>query len=206
MEQRLLTALLGTICILLVIPALGCLIHLIRTAILRVIGQAVGGATAWFIANRATFLGVVHHECAHALVAVLTGGKVEQMQLFHPQGDQLGCVIWRPRRLYPGVCAIQYTLVSIAPVVFGCCTVYLLGKYGLPMCTSAWQTVLLGYIVFSVFIQSTMSRQDVRVAAKGLPVCAVMIFAVLLVTGADVCAWLLHAEWQGVLEHVLGTA
>ena len=206
MEQRLLTALLGTVCILLVIPALGCLIHLIRTAILRVIGQAVGGETAWFIANRATFLGVVHHECAHALVAILTGGKVEQMQLFHPQGDQLGCVIWHPRRLYPGACAIQYTLVSIAPVVFGCCTVYLLGKYGLPMCTSAWQTVLLGYIIFSVFIQSTMSRQDVRVAAKGLPVCAVMIFAVLLVTGADVCAWLLHADWQGVLEHVLGTA
>ena len=43
MEQRLLTALLGTVCILLVIPAVGCLIHLIRTAILRVIGQAVGG-------------------------------------------------------------------------------------------------------------------------------------------------------------------
>ena len=73
MEQRLLTALLGTVCILLVIPAVGCLIHLIRTAILRVIGQAVGGETAWFIANRATFLGVVHHECAHALVAILTG-------------------------------------------------------------------------------------------------------------------------------------
>ena len=186
MEQRLMTALMGTICILLVIPALGCLIHLIRTAILRVIGQAVGGETAWFIANRATFLGVVHHECAHALVAVLTGGKVEQMQLFHPQGDQLGCVIWRPRRLYPGACAIQYTLVSIAPVVFGCCSVYLLWNNVFPLCT--------------------MSRQDVRVAAKGLPVCAVMIFAVLLVTGADVCAWLLHTDWQGVLEHVLGTA
>ena len=63
-----------------------------------------------------------------------------------------------------------------------------------------------GYVMLSIFIQSTMSRQDVRVAAKGLPVCAVIIFAVLLVTGADVCAWLLHTDWQGVLEHVLGTA
>ena len=188
------------------IPTVGCLIHLIRTAILRVIGQAVGGETAWFIANRATFLGVVHHECAHALVAVLTGGKVEQMQLFHPQGDQLGCVIWRPRRLYPGACAIQYTLVSIAPVVFGCCNVYLLWNNIFPLCTRVWQMLLLGYVMLSIFIQSTMSRQDVRVAAKGLPVCAVIIFAVLLVTGADVCAWLLHTDWQGVLEHVLGTA
>ena len=66
--------------------------------------------------------------------------------------------------------------------------------------------LLLGYVMLSIFIQSTMSRQDVRVAAKGLPVCAVIIFAVLLVTGADVCAWLLHTDWQGVLEHVLGTA
>ena len=202
MEQRVLTALVGTICILLVIPAVGCLIHLIRTAILRVIGEMVGGETAWFIANRATFLGVVHHECAHALVAVLTGGKIEQMQLFHPQGDQLGCVVWRPRRLYPGSCAIQYTLVSIAPVVFGCCTVYLLGKYGLPMCTSAWQTILVGYMLFSIFIQSTMSRQDVRVAAKGLPVCAAMIFAVLFLADIDVLAWLTGMNWKLVFSNI----
>ncbi len=203
MEQRVLTALVGTICILLVIPAVGCLIHLIRTAILRVIGEMVGGETAWFIANRATFLGVVHHECAHALVAVLTGGKIEQMQLFHPQGDQLGCVVWRPRRLYPGSCAIQYTLVSIAPVVFGCCDVYLLGKYGFPLCTQAWQIILLGYILFSIFIQSTMSRQDMRVAAKGLPVCAAIIFVVLFVTGADVLTWLTGTDWQAVLARAL---
>lgn len=202
MEQRVLTALVGTICILLVIPAVGCLIHLIRTAILRVIGELVGGETAWFIANRATFLGVVHHECAHALVAVLTGGKIEQMQLFHPQGDQLGCVVWRPRRLYPGSCAIQYTLVSIAPVVFGCCNVYLLGKYGLPMCTSAWQTILVGYMLFSIFIQSTMSRQDVRVAAKGLPVCAAMIFAVLFLADIDVLAWLTGMNWKLVFGNI----
>ena len=202
MEQRVLTALVGTICILLVIPAVGCLIHLIRTAILRVIGEMVGGETAWFIANRATFLGVVHHECAHALVAVLTGGKIEQMQLFHPQGDQLGYVVWRPRRLYPGSCAIQYTLVSIAPVVFGCCTVYLLGKYGLPMCTSAWQTILVGYMLFSIFIQSTMSRQDVRVAAKGLPVCAAMIFAVLFLADIDVLAWLTGMNWKLIFSDI----
>lgn len=202
MEQRVLTALVGTICILLVIPAVGCLIHLIRTAILRVIGEMVGGETAWFIANRATFLGVVHHECAHALVAVLTGGKIEQMQLFHPQGDQLGCVVWRPRRLYPGSCAIQYTLVSIAPVVFGCCTVYLLGKYGLPMCTSAWQTIFVGYMLFSIFIQSTMSRQDVRVAAKGLPVCAAIIFAVLFLADIDVLAWLTGMNWKLVFSDI----
>ena len=203
MEQRLLTALVGTVCILLVIPAVGCLIHLIRTAILRVIGEAVGGETAWFIANRATFLGVVHHECAHALLAMLTGGKIEQMQLFHPQGDQLGCVVWRPRRLYPGSCAIQYTFVSIAPVVLGCCDVYLLITYVFPLCTSAWQMILLGYLVFSIFIQSTMSRQDVRVAAKGVPVCAAIIFVVLFVTGADVLTWLTGTDWQAVLAHAL---
>lgn len=202
MEQRLLTALVGTICILLVIPTVGCLIHLIRTVILRVIGEVVGGETAWFIANRATFLGVVHHECAHALVAVLTGGKIEQMQLFHPQGDQLGCVVWRPRRLYPGSCAIQYTLVSIAPVVFGCCTVYLLGKYGFPLCTSAWQTILLGYILFSVFIQSTMSRQDMHVAAKGLPACAAIIFVVLFLTGIDMFAWLTGMNWKLIFSNI----
>ena len=202
MEQRLLTALVGTICILLVIPAIGCLIHLIRTVILRVIGEVVGGETAWFIANRATFLGVVHHECAHALVAVLTSGKIEQMQMFHPQGDQLGCVVWRPRRLYPGSCAIQYTLVSIAPVVFGCCTVYFLGKYGFPLCTSVWQTILLGYILFSIFIQSTMSRQDMHVAAKGLPACAVIIFAVLFLTGIDMFAWLTGMNWKLIFSNI----
>lgn len=192
LEARLVTAAISTILILLVIPVAGYLILLARKGLLYLLGMIFDGETIWLIANRLTFPGVIHHECAHALFVVLTGAKIQDVELFHPQNDRLGSVTWYPRSVFPGAQSIQCTLVSVAPVILGILDFCLLYAFLLPRCTQVWQTILIVYLMLSIFFHATMSSQDIRIAWKGLPVCALILLMVFLVTGFDVAAVLQH--------------
>ena len=88
LEARLVTAAISTILILLVIPVAGYLILLARKGLLYLLEMIFDGETIWLIANWLTFPGVIHHECAHALFVVLTGAKIQDVELFHPQNDR----------------------------------------------------------------------------------------------------------------------
>lgn len=192
LEARLVTAAISTILILLVIPVAGYLILLARKGLLYLLGMIFDGETIWLIANRLTFPGVIHHECAHALFVVLTGAKIQDIELFHPQHDRLGSVSWYPRSVFPGAQSIQCTLVSVAPVILGILDFCLLYAFLLPRCTQVWQTILVVYLMLSILFHATMSSQDIRIAWKGLPVCALILLMVFLVTGFDVAAVLQH--------------
>lgn len=196
-EARLMTAAISTILILLVIPVAGYLILLARKGFLYLLGMVFDGDTVWLIANRLTFPGVIHHECAHALFVVLTGAKIQDIELFHPQHDRLGSVSWYPRSVFPGAQSIQCTLVSVAPVVLGVLDFCLLYACLLPRCTQVWQTILVVYLMLSIFFHATMSSQDIRIAWKGLPVCALILLVFFFVTGLDMAAVLQHAVFPG---------
>lgn len=189
LQARLLTAVINTILILLVIPMAGFLISLAKKALLYLLSMVFDGDTIWLIANRLTFPGVIHHECAHALLVVLTGAKIEHIELFHPQHDWLGSVTWYPRAIFFGAKSIQCTLVSAAPVIFGVLDVYLLYAFLLPRCTQIWQIVLVVYLMLSIFFHATMSRQDIGVASQGLPVCTLILLVFFFVTGVDIVSY-----------------
>lgn len=192
LEARLVTAAISTILILLVIPVAGYLILLARKGLLYLLGMIFDGETIWLIANRLTFPGVIHHECAHALFVVLTGAKIQDVELFHPQNDRLGSVTWYAKSVFPGAQSIQCTLVSVAPVILGILDFCLLYAFLLPRCTQVWQTILVVYLMLSIFFHATMSSQDIRIAWKGLPVCALILLVVFFVTGFDAAAVLQH--------------
>lgn len=190
LEARLITAVISTILVLLVIPVAGYVILLARKGILYLLGLVFDGETVWLIANRLTFPGVIHHECAHALFVVVIGAKIQDIELFHPQNDRLGSVSWYPTSIFPGAQSIQCVLVSAAPVILGILDFCLLYVMLLPRCIYVWQTILVGYLMLSIFFHATMSSQDIRIAWKGIPVCALMLLAVFFVTGFDVAALL----------------
>ncbi|MGM9677162.1 MAG: hypothetical protein ACI3XW_06090 [Butyricicoccus sp.] len=192
LEARLVTAAISTILILLVIPVAGYLILLARKGLLYLLEMIFDGKTIWLIANRLTFPGVIHHECAHALFVVLTGAKIQDVELFHPQNDRLGSVTWYAKSVFPGAQSIQCTLVSVAPVILGILDFCLLYAFLLPRCTQVWQTILVVYLMLSIFFHATMSSQDIRIAWKGLPVCALILLVVFFVTGFDAAAVLQH--------------
>ena len=133
---------------------------------------------AFTVRNYLTYPGVVHHELAHALFAWIAGARVERITL-RPAGDTLGSVQFTPRGAALRQ-SLQLTLSAIAPVVCGTLTLTLLMPRLLPWCQTLWQRALWGYFAVSVFFHMDLSPQDVRVALRGLPLCALLFFLITL--------------------------
>lgn len=157
----------------------GLLVEWIGNLLTGVLAAFLGNRAAFFIRNRLTFIGTVHHELAHALFAFLSGAKIKKIELFHVRGNQLGCVEFYPRG-NRFVKAIQMTLASIAPVIMGgvsLCVLYYFWHY---QCFEPWHYVLTGYLIVSILFHMNMSPQDVKNAWKGMPVmmliCYVMFY------------------------------
>ena len=173
------SAIYTAICIL-VIPCIGLLINFITEILLNSIASIFGGKTANFVANRVTFIGTVHHELSHALFAFLTGAKVTKIELFRPVGDRLGQVgfITRGNNVLK---SIQLTMSSIAPVICGTITEYILiYKLDISNYHIAIKIIYL-YIIISILFHMTMSTQDIKNALRGLPICTFIIFSIIFI-------------------------
>ena len=59
---------------------LGLVVEGFGNLLTAVISLFFGGSVAFFVRNRLTFIGTVHHELAHALFATLSGAKVTKNQ------------------------------------------------------------------------------------------------------------------------------
>jgi len=129
------------------------------------------------IANRLTFVGTMHHELSHAIVLFLTGAKILKINFFYPQGAILGKVTFQPRG-NKILQSIQLTLGSVAPVITGITSFYILIYKALSFCTEAWQTGVIYYLIISILMHTTMSKQDIKNALRGLPICSLIIFLI----------------------------
>lgn len=120
--------------------------------------------------NYLTFPGVVHHELSHALFAFLTGAKVTEIKLFriHHKDGRLGYVSYAPRGNFITM-SIQKVLSSIAPIVMGFISCSLLYLYARPELEDIlWQTVLLYYLMVSIILHMSLSKQDIKVMKSGI--------------------------------------
>lgn len=164
----------------LAIPIFGFILECILKLILKVLAYVTSNKFAYILVNRVTFIGVVHHELAHALFGVLTGTKISKMDLFKPQGDTLGSVSFSFRGNIVRQ-SVQKTLIAIAPVVCGalssCGIVYVFCKFDLPF----WGILILGYTLVSIILHMTMSKQDIKVMCKGIPIVYLLVYITLYV-------------------------
>lgn len=183
MGERLLSAAISTAIIILVVPVLGLLIDFITEEITKSLAKGIGVDAALFIMNYLTFLGTIHHECSHALYALLTGAKVTSMQIFKPEGNKLGSVQLQPRGIWLTK-SLQLTLSAIAPTVQGLISEILLFNLFM-FVTPLWAKILIIYVMVSIFIHMTMSGADVKAALKGLPIVALLVFAICLIFHVD---------------------
>lgn len=174
-----LTPLYETLLVPAVIFGIGLIVEWIGNVIAGILARLFGGKVAFFIRNRLTFIGTVHHELAHALFALISGAKVTKVELFHVRGQQLGCVEFYPRG-NAFTRAIQMTLSSIAPVVCGGISLCVLSWLWCYRCVLAWHYVLVGYLMISIIFHMNMSTQDIKNAWKGMPltmlICYVIFF------------------------------
>ena len=68
---------------------IGKLIDFLSGVMISLLAIPLGPTVAFYMGNYLTFIGTVHHEFSHALVALLTGARVTRISLI-PRGMQLG--------------------------------------------------------------------------------------------------------------------
>lgn len=159
------------------VPFAGFLVGRARRYVHVFLASALGPRVAFFIMNYATFPGVIAHEFAHALVAKLSGGRVDELRPFAPSGDSLGytrftCIGTRGQR------AFQAAAASCAPVACGYVLVSGLRRLAAYYPGEAGVRALLFYLAASVACHMSMSAADLkcyRHGAVGLSVRAAAI-------------------------------
>ena len=184
MGERLLQALISTGIIVLIVPVVGLLIEFITEEITIALAKGIGISPALFVMNILTFIGTIHHELSHALYALITGAKVTKVEVFKPDGNRLGKVEFIPRGNWMTK-SIQLTMSAVAPTVQGFITEVLLVRLFMSLSGPLWLKIVLGYVMFSIFIHMTMSSADVKAALKGLPFVALLIFVICAIAGVD---------------------
>lgn len=180
-------AIINTLLCITTVPCLGILLNCINNGILSLVYHCFGNLGVKLIGNWLTFVGVIHHELSHALAAIITGAKIVSVDLFKPSGNTLGNVVFQPRGNIL-LQSIQVSISAIAPVFSGIFSVYILLFKVLAMCNNLGQRLLVIYFAVSILLHSTMSGQDIKIALKGLPICALIIFIIMLITKFNIFA------------------
>lgn len=164
--------------LLITVLLLGGIASLIRVISIRRYARSLNGGLARFIDNRLTFIGVIHHELSHALLALITGAKIKSCKIFKIENDTLGSVNIIPRGPFL-VRLFQQAMTGIAPVVCGSMTLYVIYYYGLYLRPNIdWITVLLGLLAMSISYHMSMSKQDVKVARGGLTIVYLLLVVI----------------------------
>lgn len=171
-------ALYNTIIIIVSVIIIGKIIDFISMTLLKITSKRIGVKATLIFANYITFIGTVHHEIAHAIFAFITGAKVTSITLFKPKDGTLGCVKYIPRG-NSVIVSIQNTMSAIAPVILGFTSEYLL-YLSLGYATDIWLKILIIYTMISIFIHMNLSNQDIKMAMKGLPICSMLLYIIVL--------------------------
>ncbi len=158
----------------------GYAIHMLGLTLAQLADLFIDSWIVYAIINYLFFPGVMLHETAHALFAVLTGAKVTELALFKRDGDSLGHVNFRHRG-GPILVAVQRIFISSAPMFVGAAVVFGCQHVVFHMATAPlWLKILAGYIGISMFFHMTMSPQDIKVYVKGIPVFILILFIEML--------------------------
>lgn len=147
---------------------MGVIASSIRTFIVRTYIKSLGPKMATFVDSKLTFIGVIHHELSHMLLAMLSGAKVTSFKLFKIKDNTLGHVDMTPRGPWI-IRSFQLALCGTAPVICGCVSLYLIYYYGIHLRQPYdWVTALLIVLMMQISYHMSMSKQDVKVSLKGL--------------------------------------
>lgn len=167
------------------IPILGIIAECVNRLFKFIIQKLFGPKFTNILCNYITFPGTVHHELSHALLTFLTGAKIDSISLFKPNGDSLGSVEYHNRGSFV-LRAIQNSMSAIAPVLCGAATssviIYAMLNCKLPILA----IIVLVYILISIILHMRMSRADIKIMWKGIPVIFLLALIVVWLTKFDI--------------------
>lgn len=177
-------SILTSIIIVIALTLIGYLMGVIKKYITKFLGKIVGRNLALVFVNRITFIGTVIHELSHALFATLSGAQVTKVKLLEFRGNTLGSVEYIPRGNFITK-SVQHTLSAYAPVVCGILLEWLL-IFKVGYSSNIWVNILKIYAMLSILLHMTMSKQDIKMCLKGLPICILLITSITYIFRLDI--------------------
>jgi len=168
------------------VPVIGLIVDgVIVRGLRKLVQKIIGAKGEFYFSNYVLCIGVVIHELSHALFALISGAKIEEIALFKPEGDSLGHVNFTPRGKAP-LRALQMSFSACAPVVMGIVICSFIIRKAFPVLVAVWQWIIMIYLFISVLFHMNMSTQDLKCYFRGtlpllitaLPICLIiMLFA-----------------------------
>lgn len=133
------------------------------------------------------FIGVIHHEIAHTVVAFITGCKIIKIDLYKPSKRKgtLGSVEYvnRGNIIVQG---IQNTLTPIAPVLLGIISLWLLNKYAIELRPEIWYKCIIIYLMVCIFLHMQLSKADIKIFVSGMLVIIPIVYIAMYYTKFDI--------------------
>lgn len=145
--------------------------------------RLLGVKLAIFVGYYVTIIGTLHHELSHALGYLITGGRVHKISILpkaQPDGSvRLGYVSGSTRG--PMLLrAVQDTVSSAAPLLFGFVTVYLLWRFALPHAASTGLKAFVIYAIVSILLHMELSHADLKILARGIVPTLLLLYVLIL--------------------------
>ena len=151
---------------------IGAVASLIRNLVVRICARSFGNKFSALVDSKITFIGVLHHEISHALVAFILGAKIVNCKLYEVKSKTLGHVDIIPRG---GI-----VLESIQKGMCGILSNYALYHFFLSGLDKVEiKSFLAILLMVQISYHMSISKQDLLVALKGLPI--LWIVAVIII-------------------------
>jgi len=141
-----------------------------------------------FVDNKITFIGVIHHEISHALLAFISGAKIVKVNLFNfnIKGGNLGSVVYYPRGPLV-IQLLQHSLAGLAPIICGSTTLALIYKYMIVGNTFKDNIFWIGIVLLmQISYHMSLSKSDIKAAIIGIPILFIVIYILNTILVIDI--------------------
>lgn len=159
---------------------IGTALNYLEKTEIKLLGSIVGTKASNAIIQRLTFIGTITHECAHAVIALITGCKIVEFKpliLFNKNNNgELGHV---KVAFKPGAIGnAKMSLVSCAPVFVNLALAWLTYTK-MFICGSIIMKIIAIYLMISFINHASMSPVDTKNYLRGAVVILIIIAIVV---------------------------
>ena len=159
--------------------AVGVFASIVRKYTVRSLARVSSGL-ARYVDTKLTFIGVIHHEASHALLAFISGAKLINVRLFNISvyNGNLGGVTYSPRGPWV-IKRLQDSLSGMAPIICGSITLAVIYNYLIVGNTFKDANFWVGIIVImQISYHMTLSKADINTSINGIPVLFMVMYIV----------------------------
>ncbi|WP_290760699.1 hypothetical protein [Fibrobacter sp. UBA4297] len=168
------------VALILSLVVIGILLNLVERLEFAFFCYFFGYKAAFYLVNHVTIPGTILHELSHALLATITGAKVNEVSFFDRDKNSLGHVTYQAKGPF-FLQAVQHSLTACAPVIVGLASFALVSYFLLTTKGGFWTQTLLIYLGISIINHSSMSIADLKLYFKGVWAPAIPLFVIIFI-------------------------